>query len=61
MRPMATPHRRDRREFLTPRTVLKFLQRRGGGLSIFGTVDGFQFLGDGFTALTGAKIRGIAN
>jgi hypothetical protein len=36
---MPAPHRRDRRKFLTPRTVLKFLQRRGGGFGVLGTVD----------------------
>jgi hypothetical protein len=61
MCPMATPHRRNRREFLAPGTALKFLRRRGGGLGIFGTVDGLELLGDRFTVLPGAKIQGIAN
>ena len=61
MRPMATPHRRDRREPLAPGAVLKFLQRRGGGLGILRSVDGFELLGDRFAVLPGAKIQGIAD
>src|SRR5450755_1810527 len=61
VRPMAAPGRTDGGKFLTPGTVLEFLQRHGSRFGVLGSVDILQLPGDRFAILPGAKIQGITN
>lgn len=59
--PVPAPKSRDRGKSRAPWPVLKGLQRRLGGLSVSGAVDGFELRGDRLAVFPGAEIQRIAD